>query len=448
MKIPLQTVTLRQDIVTDGCAFWHLSDERGRTVMPFLDYMIECIDVASLNPRTVESRAYALKKWYQFLADEQIDALDVNDHVLRKFRAHLMARQAANSSGDEQARRRTVNLDLRNIYSYYAWLQKHEEYGHGRRLLGPSASQITSSLVAERADGIAQAKHRRYPLTFRNAGERSKHRLGFVPREEHRGALIEYFYETQSPSLAKRNCLIFEMAWRVGWRRGSILSLTTEQFSRELTLAATESIAVKPRSQKFGYSNCFHVDISLASRILDYIEHERHELVSQTGSRSVEIFLNEKTGTPLSPRTVSCLFGDARKALGWPAGAGIHGWRRGFVNAYIEREMDARLELGLDTSGDTIAMSVAVALGQESLSSQAAYIRDAQRRIRGAATFRDKEEHARLADENAALVCENAKLRRLLAESETFLAKAPLRKETEASSHRAKETALKSKGSS
>jgi hypothetical protein len=77
--------------------------------------------------------------------------------------------------------------------------------------------------------------------------------------------------------------------------------------------------------------------------------------------------------------------------------------------------MDARLELGLDTGSETIALSVAQALGHESLGSQAAYVRDAQRRLRGTATYRDKEEHARLADENARLCAEVAALREKLA---------------------------------
>ncbi|MNJ69318.1 hypothetical protein D3C77_656560 [compost metagenome] len=55
-------------------------------------------------------------------------------------------------------------------------------------------------------------------------------------------------------------------------------------------------------------------------------------------------------------------------------------------------------------------MSLAQALGQESLGSQAAYVRDTQRRIRGSSTFRDKEENARLADENNRLRADVASL--------------------------------------
>jgi integrase len=414
MKILRQPVELRRDMDDNESSFWFLSDEQARTVMPFLDYIIDCVDVHSLKPKTVEGRAYSLKKWYQYLATVRLDTFDVDDDDLRDFRKTLINRRSVNSSGDIQARRRTINLDLRNIYAYYAWLQRHSEYGRGRRLLGPHACQITSSLSTPHQISGRRSDRQRYPLVIRNAGENSKHRLSFVPREEHRAALTEYLYETQSVNIARRNCLIFETAWVVGWRRGSILSLEIDQFRRAALQSDSESIDVKPTSQKFGYSNTFPVDIGLAGRIVDYIENERAEIAERTGSTSPRIFLSTRTGRPLAESTVSCLFGAARKALKWPSGAGLHAWRRGFTNAFIEREMDARIELGLDTGGETIAMSVAIALGQTSLSSQSAYIRDTQRRTRGTATFRDKLEHARLADENALLRAEVAKLRQLL----------------------------------
>jgi len=415
MSIPRQPITLQRDVAHGDVVFWRLTDERLRTITPFLDFMIHCVDVEMFKPKTVEGRAYSLKMWYQFLSDNRIDMLDADDDLLVKFRTHLFERVAVNRSGDEQARRRTVNAALRNVYRYYGWLQERHPDCRRRRLLGLDACQITSSLLTKSSSGGSSADRERYPVTFRNAGERSKHRLGWVPGEEHRAQLTEYFYDAQSLNLAARNCLIFEIAWSVGWRRGSILSLTVEQFPREIVLHedGLKNILIRPPSQKFGYSNTFPVERGLAMRVLHYIEHERAEIVRCTDSASSDIFLNLRTGEPLTDGAVSGIFNTARHALGWPVGAGLHAWRRGFTNAYIEREIDARIELGLDTGGEAIAMSVATALGHESLGSQAAYLRDAQRRIRGSATFRDKVEHARLADENAALRAEIAQLRKL-----------------------------------
>lgn len=406
-------VVLRRDRAHDGRTYWHLTGIDGRTDWQFLDYIIDCVDQQELNRKTVENRAYTLVKWYRYLATEGLEVWQASDRTLIQFRTALVERATSNCSGDQQARRRTVNLDLRNVYLFYAWLQKDPVYGNGRRLLGRSSCQITSTLVED--DSARRCSPRkRYPLTFRHAGEGSKHRMGFVPGETHRARLTEYFYDTFQHDLARRNCLLFELAWAVGWRRGSILSLTTADFA-PVQGEPDADLQVAPSQQKFGYSNSFSVPSRIAAQVRVYVDVERRTIVERTGSTSQALFLNERTGEALTAGAVSALFSNARLALGWPKGSGLHAWRRGFTNAHLERELDARIELGLDTGGEALAMSIAHALGQESLRSQAAYVRDAQRRIRGTATFRDKEEHARLSDENALLRGELASLREALA---------------------------------
>lgn len=406
-------VVLRRDPADDESVYWHLYDANGATVWPVLHYVIDCVDVQQLSAKTVESRAYTLLKWYRFLDERSMDMWNACDEMLKDFRDALLLREAVNSSNNLQARRRTINVDLRNLYAYYAWLQRDTSYGAGRKLLGSNMHQITSSLNID-TKSRNSSRTGRYPLTFRRAGEHSKHRLGFVPGEVHRAALTEYFYETYSPHVANRNCLIFELAWAVGWRRGSILGLTTLDFEAARAHPNADHL-VTPSVQKFGYTNNFTVPGRVVARILDFIDNQRLSGAVNGKRFSSELFLNFETGLPLTPGAVSNLFSRARRALGWPKGGGLHSWRRGFANAYLERELDARMELGLDTGGETLAMSLAHALGQESLASQAAYIRDAQRRLRGTAAFRDKEEHARLSDENARLRAEISSLLQALA---------------------------------
>lgn len=404
-------IALRRDRSPDGRTYWHLNDQDGQTIWPFVDYIIDCTDLQELNAKTVDNRAHSLAQWFRFLAENHIGMWQATDQALKDFRKWLMERESPNRSGDPQARRRTINQDLRNIYQYYAWLQQDPCHGAGRRLLGAGLCQITSTLIEDPSKRSGSRK--RYPATFRHAGERSKHRLGFVPGESHRAALSEYFYDTFSLEVARRNCQMFELAWCVGWRRGSVLSLTTADFETA-RLSQGEGIKITPARQKFGYTNSFDVPYRTAIQVLDFIDSERTACVARTGSTYQELFLSDRTGRPLTPGAVSGIFNKARNALGWPKGASLHAWRRGFTNAYLERELDARLELGMDTGGETIAMSLAQALGQESLSSQAAYVRDAQRRIRGSTSFRDKEEHARLADENARLRKDVASLSKMV----------------------------------
>jgi hypothetical protein len=98
---------------------------------------------------------------------------------------------------------------------------------------------------------------------------------------------------------------------------------------------------------------------------------------------------------------------------GWPRGAAIHSWRRAYANNEIEADLDARIEVKADISIESIQMSLQAKMGHQSPESQGAYIRDMQRRLRGTATYRDKMENKRLANENIRLQVELIKLRQM-----------------------------------
>jgi integrase len=410
----ISSVRLVRDPSAHSQDYWHLFDGAGRSVWHFLDFIIFSVDVAQLSPKSVEGRAYAIYKYYEYLELKSLDFWRTDDQTLKSYRDVRANTQSKNSSGDHRARLRSVNLELRSLYLFFAWLQKDPHYGKGRTLIGTHGFQIRSTLLLEQTVAKRHRRLRgadRYPLCFRNAGEGSKHRLAFVPSNRHRSILASYFYSRLDEATARRNCLIFELAWTIGWRRGSIMSLTVDDFDKAAE-AGSDELWIKPRQQKFGYSNSFMVPHRMAVQVLDYIASTRGLFVREGVDDESALFLSSTTGRPLTPHTASGIFCKARRDLGWPRGSGLHAWRRGFTNEFIEREIDARLELGLDTGGDSIALSLASALGHENVSSQSAYIRDSQRRISSSRSFAAAEEISRLHTENAELRLELERLRK------------------------------------
>lgn len=388
---------LRRDRAGPSTSYWHLTDRTGSTVWEFLDYMIDCVDQQQLRPGTVEIRAHALARWYRYLDSCGIPFLEASDKVLKGFREFSLSIRSRNSSGNLQARMRSVNHEIRSVYLYYAWIQSHRQHSRGRRLIDGRQGQIRSHIL----ESTCKARER-FPLVFRNAAEKSRHRLGFVPTEVHRAQLSAYFYRSFSNDVARRNCLIFELAWNVGWRRGSILSLTVDDFEC-LRHCSDEELYITPRSQKFGHQHSFCVDFRTAAKVLNYIDNERRRVADKLKVDCPHVFLSYRNGLALQASTVSTIFSRAREALGWPLGAGLHAWRRGFVNSFLELELDARLELGLDTSSESIAMSIAQRLGHENVRSQAAYVRNSQRKLRTSSSFVDREDLRKLSDENVEL---------------------------------------------
>lgn len=411
-QAPQACARLTRDCSGDGLVFWHLSNPRGETSWEFLDYMIYCIDSAGLNRKTVENKAYSLAKWLRYLWSMRVGIFSARDSHIKGFRDLEVERIPTNSNGSKMSRKRSINQDVRAIYQFYGWLQNTPKYGQGRNLLGSRLCQITSTLDDTSQDRMSRSRHRtgRYPLAFRDAAEGSKHRLGFVPDDNRRAQLVGHFYATSTPDVARRNTLMFSLAWHLGWRRGSILSLTVDDFEIHRG-TSNDAIQIVPRSQKFSYGKSFSVPTRIVAEVLDYVDGERRRLVARTGAKSRAIFLSLRTGEPLSNQAASSIFSKARSALGWPHGSGLHCWRRGFANNYLEREVDARLEIGLDTSGETLALSLAYALGQENISSQTAYIRDTQRRALRSTAFKRHDDIAALTEENMKLVAEVAELR-------------------------------------
>ncbi|HDS1548052.1 TPA: hypothetical protein QEK98_000224 [Stenotrophomonas maltophilia] len=354
--------------LTRSGAYWHLSDCDGSTAWQCLDYLIDCIDRQRLKRQTVELRAYSLKTWLTYLAAKRTDLMDATDFDLVEFAQHHATRFSTQAFGDEQARRRSANQVLRCIYLFYAWLQL-SPHGAGLRLFGPAGCQITSTLnLTGRQKGRTN-----YPATHRHAGERSKHRRRYVPDEAMRRRVIAYFYARYPEAIAQRNALILDFALNVGWRRGSIVSLTVDQFLG--VKDAQDGALITPPDQKFGYTLAFSVDSALMSRALAYVLGHRADIVRRTGSSSIQLLLSERSGTPLSAAAVTRIFADARKALQIPIGNGVHSWRRAFAIRTMHREIERRNKLGLNVPFTDIAAVVANRLGHESLHAQEAYIR-------------------------------------------------------------------------
>lgn len=349
-------------------AYWHLSGSDGRTSWPCLDYLIDCVDRQRLRPATVELRAYALKMWISYLEQQNVNLLHASDAELIDFASHKYLRQSGGAFGDSQARKRSINQIVRSIYRLYAWLQC-SSYGEGLALLGPSRCQFISTLN----EPGKQRSRSDFPCTFRFAGERSKHNRYHIPDDADRARMVEHFYSKYSQGVALRNALLLDIALSTGWRRGSIASLSVDQFSAEVL--DSEHILVTPPEQKFGYTLSFSISSTLATRIGAYIRGPRSEIVRRTGTSSVKVFLSAKRGTPLTAAGITKVFSNARKPLGLPPGVGIHSWRRAFANRAMAREVERRRRIGVNGTFSDVAAVVASQLGHESLKSQEAYIR-------------------------------------------------------------------------
>lgn len=352
-------------------------------IYPLIDYCSYLSDVKELSVNTVRDRIYYLSSFYDFLEKEHLEVPDITDQLLIRFRNKELAlvENSPNSSSNRNAHLRTVNAKIRCVYSFIAWFQ--ENVLNSKYLIGRSDCRVTSTINSESLVGSGRVKYRTdrslFPTLFKNDGGTSKHKTRYIATAEDESKLQAYFKESHTEYVAVRNILLMRIASIVGQRRAAINSFVCSQFSESKIHAANEDyVTITPAQQKFSYTNSFEFAWELCWEIRAFIEDHRLTLIREMGwseDRTLDrVFISARDGKPLSPQSISAIFGKAFRAIGAPPGSGIHSFRRKFANDSIVEEITSRHFLGLDTSVASVSASVAIAMGHSNPDSLAPYV--------------------------------------------------------------------------
>lgn len=196
--------------------------------------------------------------------------------------------------------------------------------------------------------------------------------------------LVERFMDSsQSLYLRRRNALMADIGAELGFRRDSICSLETGQFRIRALMNVGEvlpaTISISPPRQKRNYANSFEMPLWLAVQIQSFIEGPRQDLLVKLGlmgSDSECIFLSERTGKPLQPRSMTKIFSSASRAIGLPPGTSVHALRRMFARECVEDEIAMRIERGMTTDTESVCRAAALRMGHADWQSLTHYVSD------------------------------------------------------------------------
>ena len=388
--------------------YFSFFDVKGKLFYPPTDYLIHMVDTLQSSNGTVDNRASTLRVFFQYLSDNNIDYLDVDDEILENYRDHVCSAKRSNAQSNINVRKRSVNAYLRRVYDFYAWVQ--EEHPQ-RRILGMGGHHISSTLLERTQKNSGENN---YPKCYQNVGESSKHSVGFVPEHEDYTELFDYFLSKRT-DVAKRNTLILQIFNQTGLRVGSLSSLTIDQFNEIEINNADKHINIIPAVQKFGYSKSYEIPIILAEQVLDYIKRERQVIVDKYSTPSNRVFLSTTSGNALESTYISNEFNSAAKAIGWnKKGVGPHCWRRRFACDEVTKDLDSSIELGFDTSLEAVGLRLAERLGQNNIESSGAYVRYLNRKNKATAVSILSDDLQIERDKVDAQALEIAELRKML----------------------------------
>lgn len=376
----------------------------------------------------MDPAAYTLRWFFAFLIARSIDWMNVTDEILADFRdwAYKQTRLDERSR-DEWSARRTTNVKLHVIYTFYCWAVEEA------RLLpestfGPRNCAITSTLLHTQHVDFHDPRDEEhlYPLCFKKVGEGSRTKGGqYWATTRDLGLLEEHFWYCHGDAVAARDALILAIGDSMGWRIESINSLVVQDFAQELIdeaeAAGDAGLLVRPAKQKFGYAKPFEVPWPLVYRIRSYIEQDRAAIIKSCGvtekDAEYRVFLSATEGTPLTDGTLVKEFSGAFRAIGAKKGAGTHSLRRKFAEDVIREEIEFRIRSGLSTARENVIPAVAERLGHNSDIAQSAYIR-VTRNMRLKSIEQELKDKANEdAATIAALRAENSALRRQAVET-------------------------------
>jgi integrase len=350
------------------------------------DYTLFLRKMCQRKPRSVKNAAWRLARFWTFLLMRGKTLLDIDSALMTVYRdTELLEVQRDRSfRGSPRAAKQTVNQKVSTVLGLLAWLQADGKLPSNT--IGPTLKYrvMAESFKPGRAGSVPRAGDPiSTELYFPDAGVGG---TGPFVQEHVYEKALEYIVETaQSEYIAERDALFVDIARHAGFRRGSINSLTTSQFKREVLEAWREdTYPVTPARQKRDYERTFEIPLDLALRVSDFIEGARHEFVKAKGAgvkvTKDRIFLSARDARPLKGRSMSTALRPAMRAAGAPKGKVVHALRGLFMTESYVTEGERRRENQLDTSTMSVALATAFAAGQKNAESIVPYVVDAQSR--------------------------------------------------------------------
>jgi site-specific recombinase XerD len=377
--------------VQEGCPAFLVYDLKDDCVLRELtDYAAYLIDERGNSTLTVGQGLHQLVEFWTFLQNEETRLQSVSNATIRKFKAEnfkKVKKSKAHRGGDDQAKK-TVNVKLERIYQWIVWLQSSGRVPVGTiGRHGLVVAIIESQVVRKRRGGRwVEGSGKKYPLLFKVGKRNAKHNAaGSVVTDNDVSDLTAYFSERFDPFVAQRNSLFADIAESAGFRRGSICSLSIDQFELSEVEEAEGEYLVRPPKQKLSYTKTFGIELALAYRVCEFIENYwkpwvKEHKVSKAVHRNA-LFLSEKTGKPILERSMTQVISRAFRSLGFDKGVGPHTLRGKFASTFVDEELAERRELGLDTSNRSIAAAAAMKLGHDDPDQFYGYASSSQARL-------------------------------------------------------------------
>lgn len=365
-------VTQETDIALYGDTYYVYQDSNGNVIWPAIKFINRTVN-GKKTKSTIATYRQAIRSLFDFLAYKEKKWSDMTDNLMVKYREWQLDRSVSDPRwrGNVNVTKNNINHDyLFPVYEFYYWAQ---EQGLHPMLLGVQPDfgeqfQITSALPLR--DKTVSKKQgpgmkRLYPRMYTDCAL-SDSTENKVVEDWELDELNDYIRTHYDGYERSSLLMMVRIAEGNGARPIALSGFVRSQFTqqiidRELLDTDKDSMKVTPLVQKGGNTMAMHFDLILILGIKWYIENHLETFLEETGFQTHDghLFLNPRTGLPLTPEQITKIFSAITTKLGWPYGKSIYGLRHRYANRQMGLQADINAELGFSTEENTLALQVA-----------------------------------------------------------------------------------------
>lgn len=303
---------VQKAIIEDNKERFLLVDENGEPVMPVLKYL-KSLDNKEVSPNTLRTYCYALKTYFEYLKQNDINFLEIGLEELSNYVGWLRNPYGNNkvkSMQEVESKRneRTINLYITVVTDFYDFLYRYEEIN----------KDLTKKIFKNTYRGKKRYKEFLDHLNSDNTTKKNILKLK-EPTRNISPLTNEEVKEIYNACNNTRDKFLIELLFETGLRIGEALSLYKEDVICDYCTG--HKVVVKDRGNLENNARIKTKErtIAVSQEIINSYDNYMIEIVDDNNIDSDFLFVKiegENKGKPLEYQNISSLFRRLKKKTG------------------------------------------------------------------------------------------------------------------------------------
>ena len=303
-----------QEVKIDGLIRYIVIDDSGLPVMPIMQY-VKFLDEHGLSPNSLKTYCFALKSYFEYLSELELNYKAVNINILNNFISWLRNPNSSikvTSITPVKSKRseRTINLIITVVTGFYDYLFRTE--------------QIEKNIMDKLMKKIHVGKHRNFKdFLFHVNKDKpiNKNILKLkVPKKKKITPLskddVDKLYSATNNI---RDKLLIRLLFETGFRISEALSLHIEDFIYDHKNGHRVKLVDRGELKNKAFLKTGPREVYISQELMDLFDDYEYEVLDELEIDSDFVFVvltGKNAGKPLGYRSARAIFENLKKKTG------------------------------------------------------------------------------------------------------------------------------------